>query len=64
MFGTPIELVQTPMAVAGAKYRPEDFRMIGPIASTYLAMIVRPDLPVASVAEFVALARRSPAPRN
>jgi len=58
MFATPIELMQTPMAVAGAKYRPEDFRMIGPIASTYLVMIVRPDLPVASVAEFVALAKK------
>lgn len=58
MFATPIELVQTPMAVAGAKYRPEDFRMIGPVASTHLAMIVRPDLPVASVGEFIALAKK------
>jgi tripartite-type tricarboxylate transporter receptor subunit TctC len=59
MFGTPIELVQTPMAVAGAKYKPEDFRMIGPVASTYMMMTVRPDLPVASVADFVAFAKKS-----
>lgn len=58
MFGSPIELVQTPMAVVSAKYKPEDFRMIGPIGSTYLMMIVRPDLPVASVADFVALAKK------
>lgn len=58
MFGTPIELVQTPMAVAGVRYKSDDFRMIGPIASTYLMMIVRPDLPVASVADFVALAKK------
>lgn len=59
MFGTPIELMQTPMAVAGVKYKPQDFRMVGPVASTYLMMIVRPDLPVASVSDFVALAKKS-----
>lgn len=58
MFGTPIELVQTPMAVAGAKYQPQDFRMIGPVASTYMMMTVRPDLPASRVAEFVALAKQ------
>jgi tripartite-type tricarboxylate transporter receptor subunit TctC len=58
MLGTPIELVQTPMAVASAKYKPEDFRMVGPIASTYMMMAVRPDLPAANVAEFVALAKK------
>lgn len=59
LFGTPIELVQTPMAVASVKYKPESFRMVGPVASTYLIMIVRADLPVASVVDFVALAKRS-----
>ena len=59
MFGTSIELMQTPMAMAGVKYKPEDLRMVGPVASTYLMMIVRPDLPVASVADFVALAKKS-----
>lgn len=59
MLGTPIELVQTPMAVASAKYKPEDFRIVGPIASTYMMMVVRPDLPVATVSEFVALAKKS-----
>jgi tripartite-type tricarboxylate transporter receptor subunit TctC len=59
MLGTPIELVQTPMAVASAKYKAEDFRMVGPIASTYMTMVVRPDLPAATVAEFVALAKKA-----
>lgn len=59
MFGTPIELVQTPMAVASVKYKPNDFRMVGPVGSTYFMMIVRPDLPVANVADFVALAKKS-----
>ncbi len=57
MFGTPIELIQTPMAVAGAKYQPDAFRMVAPVVSTYLMMVVRSELPVNSVAEFVALAR-------
>jgi len=57
-FGTPIELVQTPMALASIKYKPEHFRMVGPVASTYLMMIVRSDLPVASVADFVVLAKK------
>lgn len=57
LFGTPIELIQTPMAVAGARYQPDAFRMVAPVVSTYLMMVVRSDLPVASVGEFVALAR-------
>jgi tripartite-type tricarboxylate transporter receptor subunit TctC len=63
IFATPIELVQTPLAIASAKYKPEDFRMIGPLASTYMMMIVRPDLPVANVAEFVSLAKK-PGPKQ
>ncbi|HSV51696.1 MAG TPA: tripartite tricarboxylate transporter substrate binding protein, partial [Burkholderiaceae bacterium] len=51
-------LVQTPMAVANVKYKPENFRMVGLMASTYLMMLVRPDLPVTSVAEFAALAKK------
>lgn len=61
LFGTPIELVQTPMAVASVKYKPENFRMRGPVASTYLMMIVRADPPVASMVDFVALAKKSSA---
>ena len=57
-FGTPIELVQTPMALAGVKYKPENFRMVGLMASTYLMMLVRPDLPVTSVSDFAALAKK------
>lgn len=57
MFGTPIELIQTPMAVAGARYQPDAFRMVAPVLSTYLMMVVRSELPVNNVAEFVALAR-------
>jgi len=59
MLGTPIELVQTPMAVASARYKAEDFRMVGPVASTYMMMVVRPDFPATSVGEFVAAARNS-----
>lgn len=55
---TAIELTQTPLALATVKYKAEDFRMIGPIASTYLMLSVRPTLGVNSVAELVALAKK------
>jgi tripartite-type tricarboxylate transporter receptor subunit TctC len=59
LLGTPIELVQAPMAVASAKYKAEDFRMVGPIGSTYMMLTVRPDFPASTVAEVVALAKKS-----
>lgn len=55
---TAIELTQTPLALATVKYKAEDFRMVGPIASTYLMLSVRPTLGVNSVAELVALAKK------
>jgi len=58
-FGTPMELVQTPLAVASAKYKPADFRMLGLGGSTYMMMIVRADLPANSVGEFVSMAKQT-----
>ncbi|MCA0239217.1 MAG: tripartite tricarboxylate transporter substrate binding protein [Proteobacteria bacterium] len=55
--GTPIELVQTPMALR-TKYVSEDFRLVGQIGSTYMMLVTRPTLPVNTLAELVALARK------
>ncbi|RST48106.1 Bug family tripartite tricarboxylate transporter substrate binding protein [Variovorax sp. MHTC-1] len=59
LFGTPQELVQAPMAMVVAKYKPEDFRMVGLVVSTYLMLLVRPGLAANSVSELVALAKTS-----
>lgn len=54
---TAIELIQTPMANK-TRYVSEDFRMVGHIASTYLMLVTRADLPVNNLAELVALAKK------
>jgi len=51
------DLILTPLSVASVKYKSEDFRLIGKAADAYLLMLARPDLPVNSLAEFVALAK-------
>lgn len=55
---TTIEVVQTPLALATVKYKSEDFRMVAPIASTYMMLVVRPTLEVSSAADLVALAKK------
>lgn len=55
---TTIEVIQTPLALATVKYKSEDFRMVAPIASTYMMLVVRPTLEVGSAAELVALAKK------
>lgn len=57
MCATPIELVQTPMAMR-TKYVSEDFRMIGQIGSTYMMLVTRPTLPVKDLNELIALAKK------
>jgi tripartite-type tricarboxylate transporter receptor subunit TctC len=61
LVGTPLELMQAPLGLAAVKHKPEQFRMLRPIAGTALMLLVRPDLPVANVAELVALAKKSAA---
>jgi len=56
-FATNSELILTPLTIAAAKYKAEDFRMIGLVADNYMMLIARPDLPANTVAELVALAK-------
>lgn len=57
MMATAMELTQTPLALR-TRYVAEDFRMIGPVASTYLMLITRPDLPANNLAELIALSKK------
>lgn len=60
--GSPLELIYTPLGVAAAKNKPEDMRMVALVGHTPLAIAVRKDLPVNTLEEFVALAKKSDKP--
>ncbi len=60
--GSPLELIYTPLGVAAAKNKPEDMRMVALVGHTPLAIAVRKDLPVNTLEEFVALAKKADKP--
>jgi tripartite-type tricarboxylate transporter receptor subunit TctC len=57
--GSPLELIYTPLGVAAAKNKPEDMRMAALVGYLPLAIVVKKDLPVKTLEEFAALAKRS-----
>jgi tripartite-type tricarboxylate transporter receptor subunit TctC len=57
--GSPLELIYTPLGIAAAKNKPEDMRMAALVGHTPMAIAVKKDLPVNTLEEFVALAKRS-----
>lgn len=60
--GSPLELIYTPLGVAAAKNKPEDVRMAALVGRTTMVIAVRKDLPVNTLAEFVAYASKSAQP--
>lgn len=62
MAGSPLELIYTPLAVAAAKNKPEDMRMAALVGFTPIAIAVRKDLPVNTLEELMALAKKSDKP--
>jgi tripartite-type tricarboxylate transporter receptor subunit TctC len=60
--GSPLELIYTPLGVAAAKNKPEDMRLAALVGHTPIAIAVRKDLPVNTLEEFVALAKKSEKP--
>ena len=60
--GSPLELIYTPLGVAAAKNRPEDMRMAALVGHTPIAIVVRKDLPVNTLEEFVAFAKKADKP--
>jgi tripartite-type tricarboxylate transporter receptor subunit TctC len=58
VFGSQTEFILTPLAFAGAKHRPEDFRCVAIIGSTPHMLATRPDMPANTFAALVARARQ------
>lgn len=57
--GSPNEVILSPLANAAVKLKAEDFRLVHPVADSVMVFLVRKDLPVNSVDELIALARKS-----
>lgn len=53
--GSPNELIFAPLALSAVRYKSEDFRQVHRIAMAPMAILARPDLPVSSADELVAL---------
>lgn len=60
--GSPLELIYTPLGIAAAKNKPTDMRMAALVGHTPIAIVVRKDLPVNTLVEFMALAKKSDKP--
>lgn len=60
--GSPLELIYTPLGVAAAKNKPEDMKMAALVGHTPIAIAVRKDLPVNTLDEFVAYAKKADKP--
>lgn len=57
--GSPNEVILSPLANAAVKLKSEDFRVVHPVADAVIVVVARKDLPVNSVDELIALARKS-----
>lgn len=51
LLATPMELVLAPLALPAIKFKPEDVRLVGLIASTSILLLVRSDVPVRTLDE-------------
>lgn len=58
LHGSANEVILTPLLNASAKYKPEDFRLVQPITEATIVLLVRGELPVRTLDEFVELARK------
>lgn len=59
LLGSPNEVILSPMVLAGVKFKAEDFRLVHPVSKATMVFVARKDLPVNSVDELIALARKS-----
>ncbi len=60
--GSPLELIYTPLGIAAAKNKPEDMRLAAVVGHTNIALAVRKDLPVNTLEEFIAYAKKADKP--
>ncbi|QRF62245.1 tripartite tricarboxylate transporter substrate binding protein [Variovorax paradoxus] len=58
LMGSPMELMLTPLTLASARYKAEDFRPIGMMAVTSMVLLARKDLGPGSVDELIAQLRK------
>ena len=56
--GSPNELILAPLAISAVKFKSEDFRLVQMIATAQIVFLARKDLPVSSVDEFLAYAKK------
>jgi tripartite-type tricarboxylate transporter receptor subunit TctC len=60
-FGSPNEVILAPLVNNAVKYKPQDFALVTPSGIAPMVVLTRKDLPVNSVDELIALARKSSA---
>jgi tripartite-type tricarboxylate transporter receptor subunit TctC len=58
LIASQTEPILTPLAMLGARYKPEDLRMIGLVGTTPYVLVGRPGLNAANLGELMALARQ------
>ena len=59
LLGSPNEVILSPMVLAGVKFKAEDYLLVHPVSKATMVFVARKDLPVNSVDELIALARKS-----
>lgn len=57
LLGTPMDLMLAPLAMSAVKHKPEDFRLAGMLSTAPLVLLIRSDIPVHNVDEFIAWAK-------
>lgn len=57
--GSPNEVILSPLVNSAVKLKTEDFRLVHPVADAVMVFVVRKDLPVSTVDELFALAKKS-----
>lgn len=58
ILGSPMELILSPLAVQGVRYKTEDMKLVAHLTSTSTILAVRSNLGVSSVSELIALAKK------
>ncbi len=59
ILGSPMELIMSPLALQGVRYKSEDMKLVAYLVSTSTILAVRSNLGVNNVNELIALAKKS-----
>ncbi|KAG0745743.1 hypothetical protein G6F24_015833 [Rhizopus arrhizus] len=58
LHGSANEVILSPFLNTAARYKPEDFSLTQPISEATIVLLARADLPVSTVDDFIAYAKR------